>query len=165
MTVTIHGIPKLSETMPKPLVQKVGCQAIRTSPPMLKASNILWPDSTSSSAIEIAESGEHLGRGVHAIGRHDHARPSPERGVHDLVLPFGRGVHALGGVREIQHRQRFRADGFLGELERFFSAAVEEQIGFETHWQLLVCRSATPPVPKASPTSEAFKRTPQPRSA
>lgn len=53
MTLTIHGIPNLSETMPKPLVQKVGCQAIRTSQPTLRASNILWPNSMSSAAIEM----------------------------------------------------------------------------------------------------------------
>jgi hypothetical protein len=36
----------------------------------------------------------------------------------------------------------------LIELERFFRAAIEVQIGFETHWQLLVSRAATPPMPK-----------------
>jgi len=53
MTVTIHGMPNRSETMPNPLVQNVRCHAIRIVPPSLSAVNIFSPDSTSSADIEI----------------------------------------------------------------------------------------------------------------
>src|SRR5476649_2460327 len=53
--------------------------------------------------------------------------------------------------------QRFCAERCLVERKRFFGAAVEEQIGFETHWQLLVSRAASPPVAKSLAHAAALK--------
>ena len=51
-TLTIHGVPKRSVTMPKPGDQNVAAKGIVTWPPTASASNTRWPSAMLSTPID-----------------------------------------------------------------------------------------------------------------
>jgi hypothetical protein len=58
--------------------------------------------------------------------------------MHDFVERTGGALALIWAVTEAHFVDDLGAEGFLIELEGFFAAAVEEEVGFDFHRVLLV---------------------------
>ena len=120
-------MPNLYWTMPKQGDQKV-----------LARGQVTWPPSAFDAAAGFA-----------TVGRHEDGAADAEAGVHDLVFKTRSELAGRHGVRAVavaQQRVHLCAERGAVELERFFAAAAEEEVGLDLgggHGSgiVLVCRN------------------------